>query len=436
VYGCSREEGSAHPQASRVKDDQWYIGGRVQEKDGILHTDFIAQRRTPTAVKKIIGDSEMIGFQTRNPLHYCHVELIRRAMRQVPNTKVLLHPVVGPTQPGDIPYAVRIKCYQALLKVFPPGKVILSLLPLAMRMAGPREALWHALIRKNYGCSYFIVGRDHAGPSVKKADGTPFFAPYAAQELCLGMAERIGMKFIVSQAIHYVPGLGVYLTGDEKHPDEPSEFISGTQLRGMLKDGKDVPSWFSPPSVISILKNYYAGGLCVYLTGLSGAGKTTLALLLQKHLQEVQSRKVTILDGDVIRTHLSAGLGFSREDRSRNVRRIGYVASEIVKHGGIVICANIAPFREDRDFNRRLVSSNGRYIQVYLSTPIEVCEKRDVKGLYKKVREGKIKNFTGIDSPYEVPSSEEMTTDDLTLPTSNSLEETLGRISDHLNLYL
>jgi len=314
--------------------------------------------------------------------------------------------------------------------------VTLCLLPLAMRMAGPREAVWHALIRKAYGCTHFVVGRDHAGPSTKRGDGSAWYGALEAQELCLKHQEELGISIVPVGHLHYVPSACAYLADGEFHPDEPTERISGTMLRTMLSEGQKVPSWFSPPSVISVLKDHYRkGGVCVYFTGLSGAGKSTLAEGLKTILEDLlpPTKSVTILDGDVVRARLSKGLGFSEEDRSTNVRRIGYVASEIVHHGGIVLVANIAPFVGDRLANRALIEKEGSYIQVYVSTPLATCEERDVKGLYVKVRSGLIKQFTGISSPYEEPKEGvDMGPKDLVVTTESSIETSLATLVSHL----
>ena len=291
-----------------------------------------------------------------------------------------------------------------------------------MRMAGPREAVWHAVIRRNYGCTHFIVGRDHAGPSYKKSDGTAFYDPLAAQKLALSLADDIGIIILASAEVVYC---------DETYMEvglaagRAVKSISGTEFRKMLDNGLDVPSWYSYPGVVSVLRKFYerARGACYYFVGLSGAGKSTLAELLKARLEEkYPHREVTLLDADVIRTHLSKGLGFSREDRSMNVRRIGYVASEIVKHGGLVVVANIAPFKEDRMFNKKLISAGGDYFQLYVNTPISECERRDVKGLYAGARAGTIKNFTGVSDPFEVPDDSFL---DLELM---SLEETAAAL--------
>jgi sulfate adenylyltransferase len=296
-----------------------------------------------------------------------------------------------------------MECYKEVLPYL--GDVSLSILPLSMRMAGPREAVWHAVIRRNYGCTHFIVGRDHAGPSYKKKDGTSFYDPLAAQQLAKSMETQIGITILPSEEVVYCEDLDQYM-GISQSAGHTIKNISGTQFRAMLDSGAEVPSWYSYPKVVDSLKKYYnkPRGSCFYFVGLSGSGKSTLAEALKSHLEEISpSREVTILDADVIRTHLSKGLGFSKEDRSMNVRRIGYVASEIVRHGGIVLVANIAPFQEDREWNRRMISQYGNYVEFFVNTPVEVCEDRDVKGLYKAARAGTLKNFTGVSDPFEVP---------------------------------
>lgn len=430
VFGCDEE---AHPYCRTVRSicdesSLRYVGGRIEATENpVLHFSFPEFRETPAQVKEWVASlsegTPVIGIQTRNPLHSCHLELIKRAMRSAPNAKVLLQPVVGTTQPGDVPAEVRIKCYLEAVKLFPEGVVRLNLLPLSMRMAGPREAVWHALVRHNFGCTHFVVGRDHAGPSVKRADGSSFFGPLEAQDLLSSWSSEVGVTPIMVPPLYYVPSVGQFLTSDEFAEGEVTVSISGSELRRRLKAGEEIPSWFSRPAILSILSNHYRRGLCVYFVGLSGAGKSTLAEAVKELIEEEVEKPVTILDGDVIRTHLSTGLGFSREDRSTNVRRIGYVASEIVKHGGIVLVANIAPFVEDRLANRALIESEGTYVQVYVSTPIDECERRDVKGLYAKVRSGVIPNFTGISSPFEEPQAGvDMGDRDLVVSTDASLE--------------
>jgi sulfate adenylyltransferase len=402
-----------------------HIGGRVESIQSPLHFDFSELRMTPEKVKSEIkkrGWTRVVGFQTRNPMHRSHQQLTLRARRELiaedgatgNTTGILIHPVVGVTQACDVNYHTRVKCYKQLLNHYEKNTCMLSLIPLSMRMAGPREALWHALIRKNYGCTHFIVGRDHAGPSYKTKEGESFYGPYDSHQMVEKYGPEIGIKVIMSKAIVYVKETQVYMALDEVPSNHTVESISGTQQRQMLQNGEEIPSWFTYPEIADTLRVDYPSnnqkGFCIYLVGLSGSGKSTLASAVFSHLQEkLPGRKISILDGDIVRQNLSKGLGFSREDRSVNVRRIGYVASEIVKHGGICLSANIAPYQEDRDANRALISPHGAYVEVFVDTPLEVCEARDCKGLYKLAREGKIKEFTGISDPFEKPTQPEVT---------------------------
>jgi sulfate adenylyltransferase len=415
-----------HPYTSILKE-QWengyifYLGGEIIEGVIPKHYDFLEYRLTPQIVREQVKDRNMVGFQTRNPMHCSHVELAKYALNQLDDNAILfLNPVVGITQDCDIDYHTRVRCYLEVLKHFPKDRLIFSLLPLSMRMAGPREAVWHALIRKNFGCTHFVVGRDHAGPSYKKPDGTDFYGPYDAQELLATYQEEIGITMIKSQMIVYClnkeTNEGRYCTVNDKKENEMVMNISGTQQRELLNNGGEIPEWFSYPEVVKILREEFPllnqRGLCIYLVGLSGSGKTTLAqALIQKFKELLPTRKVTYLDGDIVRTHLSKGLGFSKEDRSTNIRRIGYVSSEVVKHNGLCLVANIAPFIEDRKYNKNLISKNGNYFQIWVNTTLEECEKRDVKGLYKLAREGKIKQFTGISDPFEEPNESDLIID-------------------------
>ena len=333
--------------------------------------------------------------------------MISKSMEDL-DAKLLLHPVVGETKPGDIDHFTRVKCYKHVIKKYPKDSAILSLLPLAMRMAGPKEAVLHAIIRKNFGCTHIIIGRDHAGPG-KDAKGKLFYDPYGAQNLLKQYEDEINIKMVPFKLMVYVPEKKSYKEVDKLNSNVKTKTLSGTELRAYLDKGLDVPDWFSYPEVTIELKKsrppLHKKGFTVFFTGLSGSGKSTIANgLLIKLLQE-GSRPVTLLDGDIVRTHLSSELGFSKEHRSLNVQRIGFVASEITKNGGVAICAPIAPYASDRDANRKLISNLGGYIEVYVSTPLKKCEERDSKGLYKLAREGKIKKFTGISDPYEKPES-------------------------------
>lgn len=399
----------------------WYVGGRVEAIQLPSHYDFRALRLTPAEVRTEfarLGWRKIVAFQTRNPMHRAHVELTMRAAKNV-EASLLIHPSVGMTKPGDVDYFTRTRCYQLLLAKYPAGTVKLSMLPLAMRMGGPREAIWHALIRKNHGCSHFIVGRDHAGPG-NDENKKPFYGPYDAQELFKKHEKEMGVTMVPFQMMVYLENEDRYVPDNEVPAGARVLNISGTELRQRLNEGRDIPSWFTYPEVVQELrKSYpprYKQGVTIFFTGLSGSGKSTIANVLITKFLETGGRPVTLLDGDLVRKNLSSELGFSKEHRDINIRRIGYVASEITKNGGIAICAPIAPYDATRKHVRQLIEPHGGFILVHAATPIEVCEQRDRKGLYAKARAGIVKEFTGISDPYEEPKDAEvvLNTADLT----------------------
>lgn len=430
VYGTTNIE---HPGVFYLMHQMHatYIGGKIEKVAMPNHHDFTNLRKTPNELKKFFQDNnidKVVAFQTRNPMHRAHLELTMRAAQQI-GGHLLIQPVVGMTKPGDVDYFTRVKCYKKLMKYYPEGTASLSLLPLAMRMAGPREALWHAIIRKNHGCTHFIVGRDHAGPG-KDSAGVDFYPPYAAQELVKKYSQEIGIELVPFKEMVYIQEDDSYVPVDEAPSDKTVLSISGTELRRLLREGRDIPEWFSFPEVIAELKKVFPPrdkqGFTIFLTGLSGSGKSTIANGLAIKLMEIQERPVTLLDGDLIRTHLTSELGFSKEHRSLNVRRVGFVASEITKNGGAAICALIAPYEADRQYNRNLISLNGNYIEIYISTPLEVCESRDVKGFYKLARDGKMTGFTGIDDPYEIPQKPEIVIDSSHCNVSEAVDSILN----------
>lgn len=409
----------------------WYLGGPVELVQMPKHYDFVELRHTPDTLKQIfseLGWKKIVGFQTRNPIHRAHMELTLRAAQQI-GGHVLVHPVVGLTKPGDIDYFTRVRCYEKILHYYPAQTASLSLLPLAMRMGGPKEAIWHALIRKNYGCTHFIVGRDHAGPGNDSND-KPFYDPYAAQELVSQYQKEIGIEVVPFQEMVYVKERKQYSPIDELKPNETSLTISGTQLRNALLNETPIPEWFSFPEIIQELRESYPAkhkqGFTIFFTGLSGAGKTTLAQALIAKLMSSGRRNISLLDGDVVRRNLTSELGFSKADRDLNIKRIGFVASEITKASGVVICAAIAPYENARNENRQLIMQHGGYIEVYLSTSLEVCEQRDTKGLYAKARKGEILGFTGIDDPYEPPTNPEIIIDTAKLSVEESVAKIIG----------
>ena len=415
VYGTTDEK---HPAVYYLKHvgNPVYIGGKLTGIEQPTHYDFKHLRDTPWEVRdrfEKLGWRKVVAFQTRNPMHRAHQELTLRAAHDV-EANLLIHPVVGMTKPGDVDHFTRVRCYEQILNRYPEQTTMLSLLPLAMRMGGPREALWHAIIRKNYGCTHLIVGRDHAGPG-QDSNGEDFYGPYDAQELLKEHAEELDITMVPFQLMVYAENRAQYIPIDEKTDDDQVLNISGTELRRRLQEGLEIPEWFSFPDVVAELRRTHPPrhkqGFTVFFTGLSGSGKSTIANALMVKLMETGGRPVSLLDGDIVRKNLSSELGFSKEHRDLNIRRIGYVASEITKNGGIAICAPIAPYTATRRAVREMISSVGGFIEVHVSTSLEVCESRDRKGLYALARAGKIKEFTGISDPYEVPENPEMTID-------------------------
>lgn len=404
-----------HPLISEmVRWGKVYISGELKVLNMPIYYDFVDLRLTPAEVRQRLesmGNKNVVAFQTRNPMHRIHEELTKRAAEEV-NGSLLIHPVVGMTKPGDVDHYTRVRVYRSLVdNYYDPKRTLLSLLPLAMRMAGPKEALWHAIIRRNFGANHLIVGRDHAGPGLD-SQGKPFYGPYEAQAMVAQYESEVGVKMVEFKEL-------VYLADEDRYeevnkvPEGSRVFtISGSEVRDQyLSKGKLLPEWFTRHETAEILAQMYPPrhkqGVCIWFTGLSGAGKSTTAEILTSLLLE-RGRQITLLDGDVVRTHLSKGLGFSREDRDINILRIGFVASEIARHGGIVICAAISPYRATRNEVRKMVGED-RFIEVFVDTPIEVCEQRDVKGLYARARRGQISGFTGVDDPYEAPVNPEIT---------------------------
>ena len=407
-----------HPHANYLlkNKNRLYVGGKLKKISLPNHHDFKEIRHTASQLKSIIKKNKwekVVAFQTRNPMHRAHFEMTLNAINDF-NAKLLIPPVAGVTKPGDVDYFTRVRCYNHVLKKYPKNTAMLSLIPLAMRMAGPREALWHALIRKNFGCSHIIIGRDHAGPG-KNKEGKDFYGQYDAQELVKEYESEIGIKMIPFSFMVYLPKHKVYKSIDELEKNTEIKNLSGTDLRNLLKKGKGIPRWFTFKNVSKELEAssppITKRGFTVFFTGLSGSGKSTLANGLLMKLLEYGTRPVTLLDGDIVRRSLSSELGFSKRHRSLNVQRIGFVASEITKNNGIAICAPIAPYESDRLINRKLIEKFGGYIEVYVNTPLKICEKRDPKGLYKLAKEGKIKEFTGISDPYEKPYNSEIIID-------------------------
>jgi sulfate adenylyltransferase len=415
VYGTGDTD---HPGVDYLlnRTSDVYVGGRLTGVEPPGHYDFKLLRDSPSELRgrfRKLGWRRVVAFQTRNPMHRAHQELTFRAAREL-ESNLLIHPVVGMTKPGDIDHYTRVRCYEHILEEYPEQTTALSLLNLAMRMAGPREALWHAIVRKNYGCTHFIVGRDHAGPG-KNSHGQPFYGPYEAQELYRQHEAELDIAMVPFEQMVYVEDRSQYLPVNETTPDMKIANLTGTEFRRRLQEGLDIPQWYSYPKVIEELRRNYPPrhrqGFTVFFTGLSGSGKSTIANALMVKLLESGTRRVTLLDGDLVRKHLSSELGFSKEHRNLNILRIGYVASEITKNGGIAVCAPIAPYAATRRQVRELIESLGGFIEVHVATPLEVCEQRDRKGLYAKARQGLIKEFTGVSDPYEEPEEPELRID-------------------------
>ncbi len=424
----------AHPGVFRLLHDTGpvYVGGTLEGLELPPHHTFQSERHTPGELRHAFakrGWTRIVAFQTRNPMHRAHVELTKNAAARA-GANLLLHPVVGRTSPGDVDYFTRVRCYQALLPHYPEQTTMLSLLPLQMRMGGPREALWHAIIRKNFGCTHFIVGRDHAGP--RNRDGEPFYGPYDAQGLVKEHEKEIGIQLVTFEEMVFVEDEGQYLERSKIPEGAKVLSLSGTEMRKRLKAGRDLPSWFTYPEVTEALRRQYKPrheqGFTVFFTGLPSSGKSTIANILVAKLMEEGSRPVTLLDGDIVRKNLSSELTFSKEHRNLNIERIGFVASEITKNGGVAVCAPIAPYAATRRKVEELIDEVGGFILVHVDTPVEVCEQRDRKGLYAKARAGIIKEFTGVSDPYEVPENADIRLDTTKLRPDEAAEEILTRL--------
>lgn len=429
VFGTADHK---HPGVSYVleKSNPIYVSGKVEGLQLPSHYDYRSLRLTPAEIREKfaqLGWRRVVAFQTRNPMHRAHVELTFRAAKEA-SANLLIHPSVGMTKPGDVDHYTRVRCYQAILPHYPANSAMLALLPLAMRMGGPREAVWHAAIRKNYGCTHFIVGRDHAGPG-NDSKGKPFYDPYGAQHLLQKYQDELGVKMVPFQMMVYLEDKDIYVPEDEVPKASRVLNISGTDLRNRLAEGRDIPSWFTYPQVVTELRRTYPPrhrqGFTVFFTGLSGSGKSTIANVLLVKLLEMGGRPVTLLDGDIVRKNLSSEAGFSKEHRDLNIRRIGFVAREITQNGGIAVCAPIAPYDNIRKELRESIDSAGGFILVHTSTALDICEQRDRKGLYAKARAGIIPTFTGVSDPYESPADAEVVIDTASLSPEEAAQEIL-----------
>jgi len=434
VFGA---DDMAHPAVTYLHNTtkEFYVGGDVEAINAPDHYDYVGLRYTPTearALFKKLAWRRVVAFQTRNPMHRAHRELTVRAARQR-QANVLIHPVVGLTKPGDVDAFTRVRVYEAIIKTYPNGMAALALLPLAMRMGGPREAVWHAIIRKNFGATHFIVGRDHAGPG-KNSQGKDFYGPYDAQEIVTKYQSELNIEMVPFQMMTYLPATDEYQPIDEVPKGTQTLDISGTELRRRLKTGAPIPDWFSYEAVVKVLRESYPPrnkqGFTIFMTGFINSGKDAVARALQVSLNQNGGRSVSLLLGETVRSELSAELGFSKEDRHKNIQRIAFVAAELSKAGAAVIATPIAPFEASRKQAFQYVVTNGgagggTVFHVHISTPLEYCERTDRRGIYKKARRGEIKGFTGIDDPYEEPTKADLVLDMSQTSVSEAVHQTI-----------
>jgi sulfate adenylyltransferase len=407
-----------HPRVEYLleKEGRYYVSGQLEVLSLPLHYDFKQLRLTPREVRTLYqkyGWQRVVGFQTRHPLHRPQFELTLRAMQSA-KANLLILPIVGLTLPDDFDYYTRVRCYQEVLRYYPPNTALLSLLPLSARMAGPKEALLHAIIARNYGCSHFVVGHNHANPGLDP-NGKPFYASDHTREMVAQWSETLGIAVMTFDEMVYLPFEDEYRTREQAPEGAQIISMSGSDIRLRIRAGRKIPEWATFPEVVTQIERAYPNprqqGFTIFLTGLSGAGKSTIAKVLYSQMLEIGGRPVTLLDGDIVRSNLSSELNFSKEHRDINVKRIGYVASEITKNRGIAICAPIAPYAATRREIRKSIEKHGGFIEVHVATAIEVCEQRDRKGMYAKAKAGLIKGFTGVDDPYEVPETPELRVD-------------------------
>ena len=429
LFGTQDER---HPGVDQLfhKKGTYYMGGTIEGLQLPSHSAFKRHRHTPSELRALfrkLGWRRIVGFHTRNPLHRAQLEMTLRAMAKA-KASLLLHPVAEQVRQGEIDYFTRVHCYLDVAPYYPPNMMLLSLLPLSMRMAGPREALWHAIVRRNYGCTHFIIGRGHADPGVGK-DGALWYEPHGAREMTNQYADEIGIRIVSFDEMVYHKEEDKFAPVSEAHPGSETFSLSNDQFHKKLKTARRVPAWFTFPEVVDAIQRAYPPrhrqGFTIFCTGLSGAGKSTIAKVLHARFMEMRSRPVTLLDGDIVRTNLSSELGFSKEHRDINVRRIGFVAGEITKNCGIAICAPIAPYAATRRQIRELIENYGGFIEVHVGTALELCEQRDRKGLYAKARAGLVKGVTGIDDPYEAPETPEVFIDTYDMTPDESAQEVL-----------
>jgi len=439
VYGTLDK---AHPGVNYLfnKSGKYYIGGKIEALNLPIHSDFKQIRMTPSEVRSIysrLGWKRVVGFQTRQPLHRPQFEMTIQAMKKA-KANLLLLPVTEAAKPGDFDHYTRMRCYRKIAKYYPPDSFVLNLLPLAMRMAGPRDAILHMIMGKNFGCTDFVIGHDHASPG-KDSNGEKYYKYNEAALVSEKVSKELGVNTIPFEEMVYVPFEDEYQIASNVPENQESISLSGTDISKRIRSGKKVPEWASFPEVVEELQKSYPmpskQGFTIFLTGLSGAGKSTIAKVLYSRFLEIGTRPVSLLDGDIVRRNLSSELNFSKEHRDINVKRIGFVAAEITKNRGIAICAPIAPYERTRSEIRSSIENHGGFFEVHISTPISQCEKRDRKGMYAKARAGLLKGFTGVDDPYETPESPELRIDTTDLTPDEAAQEVLICISQKGFIY-
>lgn len=433
VYGTTDR---SHPGVDYLysRSGKFYVGGEIQALNLPIHSDFKQIRHTPDEVRNIfakLGWKRIVGFQTRQPIHRPQFEMTVQAMQQA-KANLLLLPFAGVTKPGDFDHFTRMRCYQKVAAHYPPDSYVLNLLPMGMRMAGPREAVLHMIIGRNFGCTHFVIGHDHASPGIG-SDGQPFYKYDEAAELARDAVNELGVEIVTFEEMVYLPFDDEYRIAGQVPENKDTISFTGADIQKRIRRGKKVPEWASFPEVIEELQKSYPPpsrqGFTIFCTGLSGAGKSTIAKILYAKFLEIGTRPVSLLDGDIVRRNLSSELNFSKEHRDINVKRIGFVAAEITKNRGIAICAPIAPYEKTRKGIRRSIEAHGGFFEVHVATPITECEKRDRKGMYARARAGLIKDFTGVDDPYEDPSSPELRIDTTNLTPDEAAQEVLLYIS-------
>ncbi|ODU12147.1 MAG: adenylyl-sulfate kinase [Thiobacillus sp. SCN 64-35] len=410
----------------------WHLGGPVEGAALPPHPDFAALRHTPAELRALFqkrGWRRVIAWQARQPMHRAQFEFcLKSAVENEAN--LLLHPQAG----GDITdapaYFGLVRSFMAIRERFPAATTQLALMPATPRTASAGALLLRAIVARNYGCALLIAGGEYL-PDGECRRGEDLVRDHADLDVS-ALAERIGVRLVAYPRMVYVEDRAEYLPVADAPEGARQLTLSGEEFQRRMRTGLKIPDWYSFPEVLAELQRQNPPrdkqGFTVFFTGLSGAGKSTLARALAARLMEMGGRSVTLLDGDIVRRHLSSELGFSKAHRDINVRRIGFVASEITKNRGIAICAPIAPYRQTRRDVRAMIEAVGGFVEIHVATPIETCEARDRKGLYAKARAGLIPEFTGVSDPYEVPEHPELSIDTTGLAIDEAIQQLLLKL--------